>query len=202
MIAVFVETNWVVEVCGPKYFRNEKASSLLDRAARGELQLHLPAICLLEARRKITDRSRDLASLRAFQRFVDAEDPHRDQTLKIIDEFLLASANQDLSVEHRLEQLRAAPGVDVFPLNEEALALSLDLATKDLFLQPFDFSILAAVISHAETVFTEADDVLFCSTDGDLRPWTKSKVPKRTLWETYKKRGIRFVDGFDVAPTA
>jgi hypothetical protein len=37
MIQVFVESNWVVDVCVPSFRRSPDALELLDRAARGEM---------------------------------------------------------------------------------------------------------------------------------------------------------------------
>jgi hypothetical protein len=47
MRRVFVETNWVVAWAAPAHQKIPAAlEQLLDRAASGELTLHLPAICI------------------------------------------------------------------------------------------------------------------------------------------------------------
>jgi hypothetical protein len=46
---VFVETNWVFDYAAPGHHKFLGAVTLLERARNGELQLHLPALCLTEA---------------------------------------------------------------------------------------------------------------------------------------------------------
>src|SRR5205809_7826683 len=55
---VFVETNWVVAFAAPAHHRLlvPAAAKLLDRAAEKEIVLHLPSICISEARRPIHER--------------------------------------------------------------------------------------------------------------------------------------------------
>lgn len=48
--AVLVETNWVVNVVAPAHLEGLQAFQLLSRAEAGEFELHLPAMCLTEAR--------------------------------------------------------------------------------------------------------------------------------------------------------
>ncbi|MFM7406522.1 MAG: hypothetical protein ACKO3K_07635 [Cuspidothrix sp.] len=44
--AVFVETNWVVDILKPEYLQTPQAYQLLLRAEAREFELHLPAICI------------------------------------------------------------------------------------------------------------------------------------------------------------
>jgi hypothetical protein len=53
---VFVETNWVVEYAAPAHRKTPAALELLDRAAREEIRLYLPVICVTEARRPVAER--------------------------------------------------------------------------------------------------------------------------------------------------
>jgi hypothetical protein len=48
---VFVETNWVFDYAAPGHHKVPEAVTLLERARTRQLQLHLPALCLTEARR-------------------------------------------------------------------------------------------------------------------------------------------------------
>ena len=50
---VFVETNWVVARVAPTLFYNSAAGELLERARRGELHLHVPALSLSEAHKVV-----------------------------------------------------------------------------------------------------------------------------------------------------
>lgn len=54
--AVFVETNWVVDIVAPAHLQSVQAAQLLSFAETGEFELHLPAICLTEARETIPRR--------------------------------------------------------------------------------------------------------------------------------------------------
>jgi hypothetical protein len=47
--AVFVETNWVVDIVAPAHLQSQQASQLLSLAEAGEFELYLPAICLRSA---------------------------------------------------------------------------------------------------------------------------------------------------------
>ncbi len=53
MLHVFVETNWVIEFMVP-FQADTSARELLQLADSGRLQLHIPGICLHEAKNKIT----------------------------------------------------------------------------------------------------------------------------------------------------
>src|SRR5690349_2430382 len=72
---VFVETNWVVDVVAPVLSRNRDALDLYDRARKGEVQLHLPAVCLIEARKVVAARGvrADLNAIRSYVRDMRAD---------------------------------------------------------------------------------------------------------------------------------
>src|SRR2546427_831207 len=72
---VFVETNWVVDIAAPVLSRNQDAMALHERARAGEVQLHLPAVCLVEARKVVATRGvrADLNPIRSFVRDSRAE---------------------------------------------------------------------------------------------------------------------------------
>ncbi|HEX3769338.1 MAG TPA: hypothetical protein VHV30_00670, partial [Polyangiaceae bacterium] len=67
---VIVETNWVIDHLAPALAPGPAARALFDRAAAGELVLHVPALCLGEARKVLRERSvRDYSgAMRAFIR--------------------------------------------------------------------------------------------------------------------------------------
>ena len=47
---IFVETNWLFAYAAPAHHQVPAAAELLDRARRGEFTVHMPNICLGEAR--------------------------------------------------------------------------------------------------------------------------------------------------------
>jgi predicted nucleic acid-binding protein len=50
---VFVETNWVVAYAAPTHLQVPAALTLARKAEAGDIRLHLPSVCLTEARRPI-----------------------------------------------------------------------------------------------------------------------------------------------------
>jgi predicted nucleic acid-binding protein len=67
---VFVETNWVVDYAAPGHRRLPAARELLRRAQGGEIKLHIPAICLTEARGTIRRKFQPRAETQAIGRFL------------------------------------------------------------------------------------------------------------------------------------
>jgi hypothetical protein len=67
---VFVETNWVIDCVAPTLAAGPAALELLARAGAGDLVLHLPTICLIEAKKVVRERNvRDYtAAARSFIR--------------------------------------------------------------------------------------------------------------------------------------
>jgi hypothetical protein len=178
---VLVETNWVVDVVAPSLSRNPDAAALYQRARRNELVLHLPAVCLLESRKVVKER-RVRADLEAIRSFI------RDRKASAEINELVANAAFDVlsrfqqHVEHergqtpiRIAALAADRAIDIFALDEKMLARSVDLVSQTaLNLNPFDLSILAAVLTHGATLRDQGHDVSFCTLDADLQPWDRN----------------------------
>ena len=76
MLHVFVETNWVVDYAAPAHYRVPAAVRLLDLARAGKLCLHVPIICLSEARRPIRAKhqSRHTKTIRQFLKWAKSRD--------------------------------------------------------------------------------------------------------------------------------
>lgn len=53
---VFVETNWVVAYAAPAHTQVPAAIQLMEKARNGQLILHLPALCLTEARHPLRNK--------------------------------------------------------------------------------------------------------------------------------------------------
>jgi hypothetical protein len=83
------------------------------------------------------------------------------------------------------------PAVDVFPLDEQSLLRSTQLAADTgLDLQPFDLAILAAVLARGELLHTEGNEFAFCTLDADLQPWDRRGALKVELADLFKTAGI------------
>jgi len=70
VLHVFVETNWVVDCTAPAHNKMLAAVDLLRRAKEGELQLHLPAICLAEARHPLSTKFQPRPAADRVRQFV------------------------------------------------------------------------------------------------------------------------------------
>ena len=95
-------------------------------------------------------------------------------------------------LDSSLEGIRRSAGVDVFPLDDRKLDLSIDLSF-DLDLHPFDHCVLAAVLGRAEELrLRDADgELAFCVRDPDLWPWhKKTGATKKELRDLYDRRCV------------
>src|SRR4051812_1617380 len=84
---VFVETNWVVDYVAPVYFQTAPAVKLAEQAARGGFQLHLPAVCLTEARHPVQTRVQPRSPADSVRRYLPraiAEEKINEQDARIV----------------------------------------------------------------------------------------------------------------------
>jgi hypothetical protein len=185
VIHVFVESNWIVDVCVPTFRRSPEAVALLDHAARGDVQIHIPHICFREAKAVILRKHqpKEHSPLQQFRKWA------KDQQL--IDESASATVNSFLQIfsntvtteltrlDQRLTEIENARGVDVFALDEQMLERSIELRTEvpDPPLKPFDEAILAAVLVRATSLAPDARRA-FCTLDLDLSPIVRGSVRK------------------------
>lgn len=201
---VFVETNWVVDWAAPAHHRNAAAVTLLERAQRGELQLHMPAICLTEARPPIALRfqPREAKPLRQFLKWAEQHVPELDGDIpagrRIVDSFERTIKNGLRDVGRRLDSLRETGGLEVFGLDDEMLERAIELTSCDMQLKPFDQAILAAILVRADRLGAGAAELAFCVLDGDLQPWTKDSKAKQPLTDLYDRARIWVYGDFDL----
>jgi hypothetical protein len=120
---VFIETNWVVAYAAPAHHKIPAALELFDRAASGEIKLHLPVICISEARRPIFERfqSRNEAD-RVRQFLLWARDSgmvnanEEEATRRVLDR-MEGRVKADLEgLDEALNNLRAAKGIGAMPM--------------------------------------------------------------------------------------
>jgi len=189
---VFVETNWVYDFAAPAHHKGLDAVELLQRARAGEIKLHLPALCLVEARQSILTKCQprnEADAVRRFLRRAKAEDrvsPEQDRmTREVLDRFEHQVRGELKELDETLVSLRQEPDLDAFPLNEGMLERAVLLSTLDLSLKPFDQAILAAVIVRAEELRGAGFDLCFCEADSNLQPWDKHGEPKQQLTDLY-----------------
>jgi hypothetical protein len=194
---VFVETNWVFELCAPAHRSTLEAQNLADRAARGELVLHVPATALREAGHAIRQKCQPTANkeLQEFRRWAAASGRISGTTASEAAAFLQAyvdSVAEDMrKLESRIDAIHGKPGIDVFALDDRMLDRAIRLRTEVATLKPFDEAILAAVLVKAsDMTVAGVRDLWFCDLDGDLVPVDRRGNPRRELVTLYGAAGI------------
>jgi hypothetical protein len=196
--AVFVETNWVVDIVAPAHLQSQQASQLLSLAEAGEFELHLPAICLTEARetipRRFTPRSRS-EDLRKFVQWAKRQGKMTTEdanaAFRVFDKFDGLVANELTKVPERLIELAEHPNLNVFPLSESMLERQVYIGAMDTSLKPYDLAVLAAILVRAEDLQQQEHSwVGFCELDSDLQPWDKNGALKPILSDLYKASRI------------
>ncbi len=203
---IIVETNWVVDVVAPAHLQNPQALKLLTQARDGEIDLYVPAICLVEARKTIPRRFSPRAlsgDIRKFIRWAKANSKvmfgDADSALKVLDQFDGLVAHELTKVAERLSALADLPYLKVFPLSDQMLVRQVTIGSLDLYLEPFDLAILAAVLVKAEELFAVSNqEIHFCELDSDLHPWYKSGSPKPIIYDLYNYSHIRVNENFDL----
>ena len=192
--AVFVETNWVVDVIAPAHLQSLKSVQLLEQANAGLLELYLPAICLIEARETVLRRFAPRARSDDFRKFVKWA---RDQghitvedasaAFRIFNQFDGLVAHELAETPQRLINLANNPGLKIFPLSEAMLERQVSIGAIDgLFLKPYDLAVLAAILVQAENLRGLGySQTIFCELDSDLQPWNKLGERKPILSNLY-----------------
>ena len=196
--AVFVETNWVVDIVAPAHLQSQQASQLLSLAEAGEFELYLPAIGLTEARetipRRFTPRSRS-EDLRKFVKWAKRQGKltteDANAAFRVFNQFDGLVANELTKVPERLISLAKHPNLNVFPLSESMLERQVSIGAMDTSLKPYDMAVLAAILVRAEDLQQQGYSwVGFCELDSDLQPWDKNGVLKPILSDLYKASRI------------
>jgi predicted nucleic acid-binding protein len=196
--AVFVETNWVVDIVAPAHLQRPQAAQLLSLAEAGEFELHLPAICLTEARETIPRRFNprtDSEDLRKFVKWAKKEGKltieDANAAFRVFDKFDGLVTNELTKVPERLRELAQHPNLNVFPLSESMLERQVAIGARDTSLKPYDMAVLAAILVRAEDLRQNGFSwVGFCELDSDLQPWDKNGVLKPILSDLYNASRI------------
>jgi predicted nucleic acid-binding protein len=206
MLHVFVETNWVVDYAAPSHRQTPAAHGLLERARRGELRLHLPVFCIVEARKVILTRCqpREADAIRQFVRWATSAgkltDVDREAVMKTLAMFESRVRGELAAMDSTLAGLREESGLEIFAMKDEHLELAVDIGF-ELDLKPFDQSVLAAVLGCADAICATdpTSELAFCELDGDLQPWDRKGQKRMDLSELYDPRGIWVYGDFDMA---
>jgi hypothetical protein len=102
-------------------------------------------------------------------------------------------------IDQRLEELQTAQGLDVFALDEQMLARSIELRVEvpDPPLKPFDEVILASVLVRAATL-APGTRRAFCTLDLDLSPIVRGSV-RQHLKAVYEAVQLEVRTTFDLS---
>jgi hypothetical protein len=188
---VFVETNFVVDWAAPAHFRVPAAVALVERAVVGEIALHIPAICLREARPVLqSERYQPRADVDPIREFLHGTettvDPTaRDAAFRALTQYEQYMKKALAEVPDRIDSLRTTRGVDVFAATDAILTRSIDLIPQIERVTPFDLAVLASILVRAEELRASGDGFSFCERDADLQPWGAKGGPKPWLQKLY-----------------
>jgi predicted nucleic acid-binding protein len=203
---VLVESNWVVAVAAHAHHRVPDAANLLKRAEAGELILHLPAVCLNEARNVLETQGRfkareEARAIRDYVRWARAQGDVDEEQAATVLEFTQRMetklSDDRAALPERLDQIANAPGVELFPLDEEMLRRSLSIG-REHSLKPFDQAILAGVLVRGARLAVKDVHVCFLTLDADLQPWGKHRERKEPLGTWYDRAKIWVYGDFNV----
>jgi predicted nucleic acid-binding protein len=132
---VFVETNWVVDFAAPEHRQAPGARSLFDKARRRELMLHLPNLCLGEARRVLLTKFQPRGEADAIRHYVrwaagvgGLSDGDRSVVIRVVEEFESKVRGELENLDSTFNSLRAESGIEIFPMNDRQLALSIEIS--------------------------------------------------------------------------
>jgi len=206
LINVFVESNWVVDVCAPAFRRTPEALALLSSANRGETTLHVPGIAFREGRSVIRRKyqPKESGTLQDFRRWAREQGSVSPDVDGAANEFLTLfsnSVNAELArLSTRIQEVESSTGVKPFALSEPMLerALALREEVHDLEFGAFDEAILAAVLVRAGELPSD-NRLIFCTLDRDLSPVDKRGNPRVRLQAAYDTVGLEVRTSFDIS---
>ena len=202
---VFVETNWLVTLAAPARNPAPAAVQLRDSAEDGRIRIYLPACCISEAKKtiRLKFQPKEADTLRGFVQWA-SEKNHLDHESAESARRLLASFEKHVAEELAAltETLRAitnAAGVEVLPLGDAALGMSLELHFKEVDLSEFDRAVLATVLTKGRSLRDSGEtDVCFCELDSKLWPWEKKRTSQQRaeFKKLYDDAGVRVYPDF------
>lgn len=195
---VFVETNWLFAYAAPAHHQVPAAVDLLDRASRGEFTVHVPNICLGEARQAILTKCQPRNEVRALRQFLTWAQPAElvtqaaaNATRVVLDKYE-RSISRDLdNLDSTFRYVASLPYVKIFGLDDAMLNRSTELALAGIAPKPFDHAILAGVLVSASRLWDAGERAIsFCEDDADLQPWDKHGNAKPSLRDAFDQAHV------------
>lgn len=194
---VFLETNWLVAIAAPAQ-RSPASVGLLESAIRGDIRIYIPACCIGEAKKTIRSKfqPKEADRLRAYVRWALEENLIDNETAESARRMLQSFQDRvtsDLAhLNDTLRNIAGSKGVEVVPLGDAVLNMSLELHFTEITLSEFDRAVLAAVLINGRSLSESGEtNVNFCGIDSNLWPWEKrSPQPRRELKKLYDDAGV------------
>jgi hypothetical protein len=159
---VFVETNWLFAYAAPAHHQVPAATELLERARSGEFTLHIPNVCLGEARRAILAKCQPRNEANAIRRFLSWAQPSgyvttadAVSTRLVLHKYEAAIKSDLRELENTLRTLATSPFVEIFGMDDVMLNHATELVLSGLDLKPFDHAILASILVRASRLWQE-----------------------------------------------
>jgi len=202
---VFVETNWLVTLAAPASKPRPDALELRDSARDGHIRIYLPACCISEAKKTIRNKfqPKEADRLRAFVEWASEKNHLNHETAESARIMLSKFEGHVRSgldkLNDTLLDITKGAGVEVLPLDDAALGMSVELHFTEVVLSEFDRAVLATVLTKGRSLRDSGEtDVSFCELDSDLWPWEKKKVdqPRAELKKLYDDAGVRVYSDF------
>ncbi|MGA2136664.1 MAG: hypothetical protein ABSH50_30610 [Bryobacteraceae bacterium] len=193
MAHVFVESNWLFAFAAPAHHQVAAAAELLDRARLGELTMHLPNICIGEARQAILTKCQPRKEANAIRRFLSWSEPAGHITpgdaavaRVILDKYENNVKNALDDLDKTFRRLADLPYLHIFGLDDDMLQLATKLALDGVAVKPYDHAVLAGVLVGATRLWDAGEQAIsFCEVDADLQPWDRYGNIKLPLQAAY-----------------
>lgn len=175
--------------------------------ATGEFTLHMPNICIGEARQAIMTKCQPRKEADALRRFLSWSEPAGVVT-KADAATTRATLNKyETNVKRDLERLDSTfqdlaglPCLKIFGLDDEMLDKATDLALAGFAAKPFDHAILAGVLVRSSRLWATGErGISFCERDADLQPWDKYGNAKPPLKDAYDQAHVWVYGDFTLA---
>ncbi len=193
-----MESNWLFAYAAPAHHQVPAAAQLLDRAERGEFTVHMPNICIGEARQAILTKCQPRSEATAIRRFLTWAHPAEHVTTadaaatRVVLDKYESSIKQDLeNLDDALRRLITLPCIKIFGLDDTILDRATELALAGIAPKPFDHAVLAGVLVRAARLWDDGQRVIsFCEADADLQPWDKQGNAKPALRDAYDQAHV------------
>jgi hypothetical protein len=195
---VFVESNWLFAFAAPAHHQVPDAAELLNRARHGDFTIHMPNVCIGEARQAIMTKCHPRKEANAIRRFLSWSEPAGEVTKSdaavtraILDKYE-NSVKRDLDdLDSTLRRPGELPYLKIFGLDNETLGLATKLALDGVAAKPFDHAILASTLVRSSNLWDAGErEISFCEADADLQPWDRYGNAKPTLTVVHEKAHV------------